>query len=123
MHPRIKFLTLPKVAALLGVSAPYAWRRAHAGDYGKLNKSNGVWDTVEIAEVEKRKGIIFSPEQVERAAAPSRKSQPEHFKPRFPDPSAIALIWLAAGKAWMQWARDLRAGREVPPGGPLLIGH
>jgi hypothetical protein len=129
-------LTIPKIALLDGVSPSFAWRKAWAGEYGPLTRKNGRghW-LVSIAEVERRRGVKFSPEQIEQAArAPAQVTgtkQKAHAaairerarKHPLPNPVMLASLVAARDRNWRDWSRDSAARQTHPRGPPADAVH
>jgi hypothetical protein len=113
---RATHLTIPKIASLLGITPAHAWRRAHAGDFGPLVKSTGGWWTVEIAEVERRKGVIFSADQIQRTQKNKRIEQADLFTRAQLD-AAIDNAVYQRDEEWRCWRLD-RTERALNPRGP-----
>ena len=115
-HPTSKFVLLSEVARLLGYTHMHATRLAKNGEFGPgFKKPGSKRISYKLEELENRRGFVFSPEQIERAVFPTRRSlPPKPYKMDRVPPAVIALIWTAACKTWRPVVASAKAGRDAP---------
>jgi hypothetical protein len=68
-------ITPPVLARLLGVSRVMAHRRVVAGDFGRPVEGRGGAYEVDVANIEDRLGIAFTPSQLAAAGLPIIQSE------------------------------------------------
>jgi hypothetical protein len=120
-HSEIKTLTLPKLAALAGVSAVRTWRMARKGLLGPESYGPAGFREYEITLFERELGRTFTPEQIEAAA---RSRAPKKGSP-VKDYSGVAAFGSIAQRNMRAAlaARDQQWLDLIEAGAPELLAE
>lgn len=123
-HPSIQNVCITAVGRLLGVDQALAYRNATQGKYGQLTKGPRNSWLLSVAEIERRLGRTFTPEQIENAvkpsAAPKLRIPPAPRALRYTRNDlehAITAALDERDREWSRWMSD-RTERALSPGAP-----